>query len=437
MDFAIQVRELSKRYHVAEASTCYRTLRDVLVDAFKAPVRRLHAAVKGRAPGEGNKTREFWALNDVSFDVRQGEVLGVIGRNGSGKSTLLKVLSRITSPTSGRARVVGRVGSLLEVGTGFHFELSGRDNIYLNGAMLGMRRAEIAKRFDEIVAFSQIGDFLDTPVKHYSSGMFMRLAFSVAAHLESEILLVDEVLAVGDYDFQKKCIDKMRELTRTGRTVLFVSHSMPSVEALCDRALILSHGKIEAIGDVGQIVQRYLPSEEQAKSATVSWDNPFSAPGKDAVNLHSVSISGVDGTPTTEFELDQPIVIRINYWNNVPGGSYRVRIRLRDQHGSHVFSSGNEYAVAGQSDPWNFQPYPAGLFESMVLIPGDLLNNQAYKVSLEIIPVGPSTSAGLQVDDVLTFVVNDSTAVDAANGAGFLGPIRPRLLWQTARKNAA
>lgn len=442
MHFAIQARELSKRYHVAEAKACYGTFRDVLASAVTAPLRRLHAALRGRAPGEGRQTREFWALQDVSFDVRQGEVLGVIGHNGSGKSTLLKILSRITAPTSGSARVVGRVGSLLEVGTGFHYELSGRDNIYLNGAMLGMRRAEITSRFDEIVEFSQIGGFLDTPVKYYSSGMFMRLAFSVAAHLESEILLVDEVLAVGDFDFQKKCIEKMRALTRTGRTVLFVSHSMGSVEDLCDRAMVLSRGKIQAIGKVKDVVEYYLPKDSEASehtatpgSASITWNDPITAPSNNYVSLHSVGLSTTDGTPTTQFELDQPIVIHIAYNNLKLGESYRVRIRLRDQHGNYVLSGGNEYAVAGNSDPWTYQPHPLGVFESRCLIPGDLLNDQTYTVSLEIVPISRSGDAGLQCEDVISFRVTDPMIAERVEPI-FLGPIRPRLSWHTDYKRA-
>lgn len=258
-DVTIQVQGLGKRYLISERQECYRTLRDVVADSFAGPFRRMRAVLGGQAPSNDGHSREIWALQDVSFSVRRGEVLGVIGRNGSGKSTLLKILSRVTVPTTGRARVMGRVGSLLEVGTGFHFELSGRENVYLNGAMLGMSRSEINSKFDRIVDFSEIGEFLDTPVKRYSSGMFMRLAFSVAAHLDSEVLLIDEVLAVGDFDFQTRCLTKIRELTNSGRTVLFVSHSMGSVETLCDRALLLEHGHLVAEGTPAEVIARYIP----------------------------------------------------------------------------------------------------------------------------------------------------------------------------------
>ena len=263
-DVTIEVQGLGKRYLISERLECYRTLRDVVADTLAGPWRRMRAVLGGEAPSTEGHLREIWALHDVSLSVHRGEVLGVIGKNGSGKSTLLKILSRVTVPTVGRARVVGRVGSLLEVGTGFHFELSGRENVYLNGAMLGMSRAEINSKFDRIVEFSEIGEFLDTPVKRYSSGMFMRLAFSVAAHLDAEVLLIDEVLAVGDYEFQARCMSKIRELTNSGRTVLFVSHSMGSIETLCDRAVLLEHGRMVATGTPAEEIAHYIPSAAPA-----------------------------------------------------------------------------------------------------------------------------------------------------------------------------
>ncbi|MEN9935458.1 MAG: hypothetical protein RLZZ387_2037 [Chloroflexota bacterium] len=247
-EIAIRVEGLGKRYTLGEREP-YRALRDVIAAVPRALLGRRGAA-KAAEP--------FWALKDVSFEVRRGEVVGVIGRNGAGKSTLLKVLSRITRPTEGRARIHGRVGSLLEVGTGFHPELTGRENIFLNGAILGMRRQEIQRKFDEIVDFAEVERFLDTPVKHYSSGMYTRLAFAVAAHLEPEILLVDEVLAVGDAAFQKKCLGKMGEVAKEGRTVLFVSHNMAAVENLCVSALLLSGGRLTEIGPVRQVISAYL-----------------------------------------------------------------------------------------------------------------------------------------------------------------------------------
>jgi lipopolysaccharide transport system ATP-binding protein len=259
-EFAIRVEHLGKRYRIGERER-YRALRDTLADAVKAPLRRL------RSSARKSVDNTIWALRDVSLEVARGEVLGVIGHNGAGKSTLLKILSRITEPTEGRAEVRGRVGSLLEVGTGFHPELTGRENIYLNGAILGMKRAEIARRFDEMVAFAEVERFIDTPVKRYSSGMYLRLAFAVAAHLEPEILLVDEVLAVGDAAFQKKCLGRMSDVAREGRTVLFVSHNLPSIEKLCRRVVVIDGGRVTMQGDPVECITAYLGARTEPKPA--------------------------------------------------------------------------------------------------------------------------------------------------------------------------
>lgn len=260
-EIAIRVERLGKQYRIGKRER-YRTLRDTVTDTLMAPFVVARAAFKRSLPQKAETSNEqFWALRDVSFEVPRGGVVGIIGRNGAGKSTLLKILSRITEPTEGRVEVHGRVGSLLEVGTGFHPELTGRENIFLNGAILGMRRAEIARKFDEIVAFAEIESFIDTPVKHYSSGMYMRLAFAVAAHLEPEILVIDEVLAVGDSQFQKRCLGKMGEVARQGRTVLFVSHNLPSVESLCSECVLLRQGKVDSTGSARTIISSYLTQD--------------------------------------------------------------------------------------------------------------------------------------------------------------------------------
>ncbi|MEP6913213.1 MAG: ABC transporter ATP-binding protein [bacterium] len=261
-DIAIRCEGLSKQYRLGERES-YKALRDVITDAAASPFRRLRSALHN---GNGSEIRNpkseirnsFWALKDVSFEVNAGEVIGIIGRNGAGKSTLLKILSRITKPTRGHAEIHGRVGSLLEVGTGFHPELTGRENIYLNAAILGMRKSEVERKFDEIVAFAEVEKFIDTPVKRYSSGMYVRLAFAVAAHLETEVLLVDEVLAVGDAQFQKKCFEKMREIGRGGRTILFVSHNMSAMRNICERGLILDLGKLTGDGEINSVVDNYI-----------------------------------------------------------------------------------------------------------------------------------------------------------------------------------
>ncbi|MFN0086387.1 MAG: ABC transporter ATP-binding protein [Blastocatellia bacterium] len=260
-EIAIQARGLGKRYRIGGQAEKYRTLRDSFADFLASPLRRISAPFRGRRDDERST---FWALDGLSFDIAMGDVVGIIGRNGAGKSTLLKILSRITEPTAGTVEILGRVRSLLEVGTGFHQELSGRENILLNGAILGMRRAEIERKFDEIVSFAEVEKFIDTPVKRYSSGMYLRLAFAVAAHLESEILLVDEVLAVGDAAFQRKCLGKMGEVAEQGRTVLFVSHNMSAVKELCRRGILLDGGRIVFDGDSSPCIAEYLRRLEAA-----------------------------------------------------------------------------------------------------------------------------------------------------------------------------
>ena len=276
---AIRVQGLGKRYRLGPRER-YRALRDTLADALSSPVRAAASVLRGQPPAPGGPVdTQLWALHDITFELDQGDVLGIIGQNGAGKSTLLKVLSRVTEPTEGYAEIRGRVGSLLEVGTGFHPELTGRENVYLSGAILGMRRREIARKFDEIVAFAEVERFLDTPVKHYSSGMYLRLGFAVAAHLDPEILLVDEVLAVGDAAFQRKCLGKMGEVAKGGRTVLFVSHNMASVGRLCSRALLLASGTVAYLGPVADAIDHYLKSALTDQGSRVDLRK---APGWDA-----------------------------------------------------------------------------------------------------------------------------------------------------------
>jgi lipopolysaccharide transport system ATP-binding protein len=261
-EIAISVRDLGKQYHIGalqqNGKSTYKSLRESLTTAASKPFRFVRSMIERNQSREDDHDRTIWALRDVSFDVKRGDIVGVIGRNGAGKSTLLKVLARITEPTTGRAEIHGRLGSLLEVGTGFHPELTGRENIYLNGSILGMKRAQISSRFDEIVAFAEVEQFIDTPVKHYSSGMYLRLAFAVAAHLETEVLLVDEVLAVGDYRFQEKCLGKMRDVATTGRTILYVSHSMSSIQTLCKRAIAFSEGRLIADSNPQDVIAEYI-----------------------------------------------------------------------------------------------------------------------------------------------------------------------------------
>ena len=313
-EIAIRVENLSKQYRIGGPQAGYKTIRESLTEAVGAPFRRLSSVVRGQPSTVSNET--IWALKDVSFEVQRGEVVGIIGRNGAGKTTLLKVLSRITEPTEGHAEIHGRVGSLLEVGTGFHPELTGRENIYLNGAILGMKKAEIERKFDEIVAFAEIEKFMDTPVKHYSSGMYVRLAFAVAAHLEPEILLVDEVLAVGDAAFQKKCLGKMGDVAKEGRTVLLVSHNMGAIQGLCPRAIWINDGSIVADGEAKSIVGQYIDSAHEGFV-----QNPQQARlGLQDLVIERVVLKNDKGEATTSFEFGSNIIIEIHYnaLNRIP-----------------------------------------------------------------------------------------------------------------------
>jgi lipopolysaccharide transport system ATP-binding protein len=299
-NIAIHVEGLSKRYLLGGSEEPYKTLRDTMTNAVAAPVRAVRSAFQRSHSGRINNENEIWALNNVSFEVKRGEVVGIIGRNGAGKSTLLKILSRITDPTKGWADIHGRVGSLLEVGTGFHPELTGRENIYLNGAILGMRRAETQRQFDAMVAFAEVEKFIDTPVKHYSTGMYLRLAFSVAAHVEPEILLVDEVLAVGDIAFQKKCLGKMEEVAAHGRTVLFVSHNMGAIKELCQSCIVISNGRVDFHGPVALGLNHYTQSmlEPQANEALAR-----------DTGWRQVRINGQNGGTSKSVQTGQPFFV--------------------------------------------------------------------------------------------------------------------------------
>ncbi len=316
-DLAIRVEELSKLYHIGGRQKTYDRLGDQLFDWMAAPLRRAGNLLKGQAGGASELDETIWALKDVSLEIKPGEVVGIIGRNGAGKSTLLKILSRITEPTMGYADIYGRVGSLLEVGTGFHPELTGRENIYLNGAILGMKKVEINQKFDEIVAFAEIDKFLDTPVKHYSSGMYVRLAFSVAAHLEPEVLLVDEVLAVGDVAFQRKCLGKMEDVGKQGRTVLFVSHNMGLMQTLCQNGVYLNQGQIAAMGSITQTVNAYLKTLEDSSLQNVMTRKDRRGAGK--VRLTGVEISSGASGNHSVLKTGQPARFSFHFDQVVPG----------------------------------------------------------------------------------------------------------------------
>lgn len=343
----IKAENVSKRYKIGIAKHRHDTLRDQLADGFNSLFRR-DSHRSAMSPGHPAPSDTFWAIKDVSFEVREGEVVGVIGRNGAGKSTLLKILSRITEPDEGRVEIYGRVGSLLEVGTGFHPELTGRENIYLNGGILGMRKAEIQRKFDEIVAFSEIERFIDTPVKRYSSGMYVRLAFAVAAHLEPEVLIVDEVLAVGDLSFQKKCLGKMEGVAQEGRTVLFVSHNMAAVEHLCNRALILDGGKVTFRGPVKEAMDHYIRSFSGVNGVACSHIADLSAaagrPRKYSPILKRLELLTHEDKPVNGgVKIGAPLKVCVSFRLEKPTARFDLSLGFDNQLGQRVFTASSNF----------------------------------------------------------------------------------------------
>jgi lipopolysaccharide transport system ATP-binding protein len=363
---AIQIDNLSKRYRLGGQQASYQTLRESLMSAVTLK-RTKH-----------QRSAEIWALRDVSLTIQQGDVLGIIGRNGAGKSTLLKIISRITRPTSGQVRLRGRVGSLLEVGTGFHPELTGRENIYLNGAILGMHRAEIGRKFDEIVAFAEIEQFLDTPVKHYSSGMYMRLAFAVAAHLEPEVLLVDEVLAVGDAAFQKKCLGKMGDVSRHGRTVMFVSHNMGAISQLCRRCILLERGMLALDGSTGEVIARYIGNTAQVDEGT-EWERT----GSGKVHVRIVKILDENDLVNQTFFMGQPLKLGISGDTALANAEFTLTVQIATQNGVPVLYAQDQYKI--------FHVTQDAGFQINVVIPSLSLMPGAYAVHVWIGQMGVET----------------------------------------------
>jgi lipopolysaccharide transport system ATP-binding protein len=423
---AVNVQNVSKLYRIGRDQERNDTLRDALTNAFPRLARSRDTAVKYSAQ-RPQHTDELWALNNVTFQVGRGEVVGIIGRNGAGKSTLLKILSRITEPARGRVTLRGRVASLLEVGTGFHPELTGRENIYLNGAILGMRRREIVRKFEEIVAFAEIERFLDTPVKRYSSGMYVRLAFAVAAHLEPEILLVDEVLAVGDAAFQKKCLGKMGNVAKEGRTVLFVSHNMVAVQTLCQRAIWLEGGHLKGQGPIDQIVSAYMRSGlEEASIGERVWGNVDDAPGNESVRLRRIGIKPVSEEDGHVISMQTPIEIEVEYWNLLPGVYLHATLHIYNEQGIIAFTTGAAGAVPDEN--LHVQP-AAGLFRSICRVPGNLLNSGFHRVS--IFMVRGSLSGTFILHDAIGFEVVDTAQRGFAWFGKEPGVLCPELPWST------
>jgi lipopolysaccharide transport system ATP-binding protein len=419
-DTVISVENLGKKYIIGhEKQERYTALRDVIANGAKGLLKPFR---RGKSPGIDPRTEEFWALKDVSFEIKQGDRVGIIGRNGAGKSTLLKILSRITEPTEGRIKIKGRVASLLEVGTGFHPELTGRENIFLNGAILGMGKAEIARKFDEIVAFAEVEKFLDTPVKRYSSGMYVRLAFAVAAHLEPEILIVDEVLAVGDAQFQQKCLGKMEDVGKEGRTVLFVSHNMGLIQQLCSKGFYLDQGKIVAGGSAESTINLYLKNNIFNSQAHISWEEWDDAPGNDYVRIKDIKICGNNGIVNEAF-LEDDLQVEIIYQNRKQGSILNPAIGIFNSLGTHVFSS------MPTQDDWYMKPHPEGLYKSICHIQGNLLNEDNY--SLLVILVENGNQPLVTLDNILSIKMIDSGTNRGKYFGAWKGTVRPLLKWET------
>lgn len=413
----LEVCNISKKYTLG-ISESYGSLREEIMRALSAPFRR--DSVKGG--GENGEKKALWALKDVSFSINEGDIVGIIGRNGAGKSTLLKIISRITEPTSGRINIRGRVATLLEVGTGFHPELTGRENIFLNGALLGMTNREINFRLDEIVAFSEIEKFLDTPVKRYSSGMYVRLAFAVAAHLEPEVLIVDEVLAVGDAGFQKKCLGKMNEAAKSGRTILFVSHSMSAVRSLCKTAVFLSEGKVVNAGPAPKMIEEYLMTfaGDDSGGADLSWDTK-DAPGCEELRLSSIRLCNGQGICTGTFSSGEPVGIEIGYELLKAVKGMRIILKVQTCEGAVAFTSVNFSGLDQTLSP--------GRYRATCTIPGNLLNAGMYILSMRIGLTG--VKALVEEREFIKFHIEKIAHYGWILDERWPGVVAPELEWKT------
>lgn len=409
MEPAISIQQLSKKYSRTGDGNSYATLRDTLTSTFKK---------------KGNKNIDFWALKDIDLQINQGDRIGIIGRNGAGKSTLLKIISRITPPTTGQIIMNGRVASLLEVGTGFHPELSGRENIYLNGSILGLKRSEITQRLEEIIDFSGVEAFIDTPLKHYSSGMALRLAFSVAAHLEAEILLVDEVLAVGDHEFQKKCLGKMNEISmHEGRTILFVSHNLEAIDKFCDRSILLDRGHIKKNDSTQNVIKEYLSPENGSSSST--WEHESEVPDAN-VQLLRVQALNEKGEHSSLFKTSEPVAINFVYRVIKEGIVFTHGINVYNEQGLNIFDSHDNYTEIRK------QKREKGTFSATVWIPSNLLPDGNFSIGVALFCQQPFHIL-IHHLQIINFTVIDDLSGSSARGdySGYYGGIiRPVLKWQ-------
>ena len=415
-DTVITVEKLSKRYIIGHQAAKGDGMRHAMENAIRAPLDWMRSGY-----GLKRTTREeFWALQDVNLEIKQGEVIGIIGRNGAGKSTLLKILSRITDPTRGRIHLRGRSASLLEVGTGFHQELTGRENVFLNGAILGMSRSEIMRKFDEIVAFAEVDQFLDTPVKRYSSGMYVRLAFAVAAHLEPEILIVDEVLAVGDAGFQRKCLGKLGDVSKEGRTVLMVSHNMDSVAQLCQDIIWIETGRVRMRGNAKEVISQYLTSNSRLDGRCV-WDEGISNPDTDEFKLFSVSVLNDAQQIATVLDIQKEFFIELEYKIMKELPHCRIGFTLTNIEGNCLFQG---YDSDNEEIPGPRKP---GHFVAQCRIPGHLLSPGRYVISINAGMVNLKNL--VRLDSVLVFDVEDTGGPGSVYSRERLGILRPKLGW--------
>jgi lipopolysaccharide transport system ATP-binding protein len=422
-DIVLKVENVSKQYRLGQLGT----------GSFSHDMKRWAHKVRGKEDpflkvGDVNdrllqgNSEYVWAIKNINFEVERGEVLGIVGKNGAGKSTLLKILSRVTTPTTGQIKIKGRIASLLEVGTGFHPELTGKENIFLNGAILGMTKTDIRKKFDEIVEFSGVGRYIDTPVKRYSSGMYVRLAFAVAAHLEPEILILDEVLAVGDAEFQKKCLGKMRSVAGEGRTVLFVSHNMTAINSLCTKCVYLKNGEVKAIGETAKIVEQYISNENKNRSE-ISFEKGKN-PGDDVAILHSVKLIDENYSRINSASIDQKIGVEFIYAILKKGYSPIPNI--------HVFTSKNEYAFVS-AEKFDEKLSETGKHKAIAWIPKNLLNEGTYLIGVALSSMNPVKVHFHEREALLFDVIEDINKRNNEFNQKIPGVLRPQLNWDTIK----
>lgn len=429
-NYAIRLKGVSKKYNIGATRLQKENFKESFSRIVTSPFKKMGGILKGEASAASSLDKVFWALQDISFDIRAGETVGLVGFNGAGKSTLLKVLTRITQPTTGYGEINGRVGSLLEVGTGFHPELTGRDNIFLNGSILGMSQKRIKSKFDEIIDFAGVEDFIDTPVKHYSSGMYVRLAFAVASNLDSEVLLIDEVLAVGDARFQKKCLSKMNSIGEEGRTIVFVSHNMSAITRLCKRAILLTDGRVVDDGPSADVVAKYMTSGIAQIGCREWYNNEAERYGDDTVQLLAVRVLDKDGVTIDSTDIRHSVTIEMEFQVLKDGYNLLPHFHLFNEAGTNIMS------IVDLDKEWQNKTRPKGIYRTAVTIYGNFFSECTVFVHANMISLDPSIHH-FSAQDVIAFQVFDSLEGNSARGTyvGSLNSIvRPAFAWQTDYK---